>query len=350
VTVAAGGAGDAVAAVMLHAALYGGEPGVILTYGWERQLGAVGPRSRRDFTGLRQLAPGVWAVPPQATAVPPSTLPRLAARVRPHTVALLDPHGGAAGMARQLDALAGEFTPGTIDVLDTGGDILARGDEPALRSGLGDALTLAACGRSAAPVRLLVAGAGLDGELTAEEVVPRLGPVVATLTAAHAEPVLPVLEWHPSEAAALLAAAALGVRGRCELHETASAVPLTDDGPVVREAGVDEALRGNALARALLDTTGLDEAETRAREVRGYSELDEERARVAPEPGAGPDPEALLAALGRYEAGARARGATHATFRRVAGELGVRDSEELRGFLAGRRPGGYEPPLWRVGG
>jgi hypothetical protein len=341
VTVAAGGAGDAVAAVMFRAAAYGGAPGVILTYGWERQLG-TGPRAREDFTGLREPAPGVWVVPPGAGAEPPSTLPRLAAQVWPHTVALFDLHAGVAGLARQLDAVAGAFGPGTIDVLDTGGDILARGDEPTLRSGLADAMTLAACARSSARVRLLVAGAGLDGELPASQVLARLGPPVVTLTAAHARPVLPVLAWHPSEAAALLAAAALGVRGRCEMRDAAAPVPLTDDGPVVREVPLDEALRANALARSLMDTASFAEAT----ELGG--ETPEDSRPAGPGGPGGPfDPGTVLRALGRYGVRARARGATHATFRRVAAEVGVPDTPAFRRFLTERQESG-ESPLWRV--
>ncbi|MCZ9345352.1 DUF1152 domain-containing protein, partial [Streptomyces sp. TRM76130] len=82
--VAAGGGGDAVAAAMLHAALYGDEDqAVILTYAWDRLLidPVPGPRGAHDFTGLEVITPSVWSVPATARPVAPagSTLPRLAA-------------------------------------------------------------------------------------------------------------------------------------------------------------------------------------------------------------------------------------------------------------------------------
>ncbi|WP_348541648.1 DUF1152 domain-containing protein [Streptomyces sp. MZ04] len=167
-----------------------GEPALILTYSWDRLIvdPVPGPRSPADFIGLRQLTPHVWAVPGNATLKPPhaSTLPRLAAEL-PHAFALIDPHAGAAGITRQLNELIAHFTPESIDLLDVGGDILAHGDEPTLRSPLADALTLAACARAAkAAVRLLVAGPGLDGEVPADVLGPRLGPLLTTLTPAHA--------------------------------------------------------------------------------------------------------------------------------------------------------------------
>lgn len=167
--VAAGGGGDAVAAAMIHAALYGDEDqAVILTYAWDRLLidPVPGPRGPDNFTGLHSLTPAVWTVPAEARPITPagSTLPRLSAELR-HTFALIDPRHGVEGVTRQLEELVDHLSPESIELLDVGGDILARGDEPTLKSPLADALTLAACCQVNAPVRLLVAGPGLDGEL-----------------------------------------------------------------------------------------------------------------------------------------------------------------------------------------
>ena len=114
--VAAGGGGDAVAAAMLHAALYGDEDqAVILTYAWDRLLidPVPGPRGPDNFTGLEPLTPAVWTVPAEARPIAPagSTLPRLAAEL-PHTFALIDPHHGVEGITRQLEELVGHLSPG----------------------------------------------------------------------------------------------------------------------------------------------------------------------------------------------------------------------------------------------
>ncbi|MFF9816692.1 DUF1152 domain-containing protein [Streptomyces sp. NPDC014006] len=355
--VAAGGGGDAVAAAMLGPGLYGGaDPAVILTYAWDRPLlGAVpGPRGVRDFIGLEQITPAVSAVPAEARTVTPadSTLPRLAAQV-PHTVALLDPHQGAEGVTRQLEELVGHFEPESIDLLDVGGDILARGDEPTLKSPLADALTLAAACQVNAPIRLLVAGPGLDGEVSPDDLRPLLGPVVHTLTADDAERMGAVLAWHPSEAAAMLAATARGVRGACEVRDAGPAVALTDEGPRVHEVDLDEALNRNRLARAIMTTAALDEAEAYSREICGFSEIDHERdkaARMRDQPPAKPDAEAVWRQLDRFEAQARDRGATHTTFRRLTEALNLHGSqrETLRRLLTDSRPEQYDAPLWRL--
>jgi len=356
--VAAGGGGDAVAAAMLDAALYGegDSSAVILTYAWDRLLidPVPGPRGPENFTGLRPLTRSVWTVPADAAPVAPagSTLPRLAAEL-PHTFVLIDPLHGAEGIIRQLEELIEHLAPESIDLLDVGGDILAKGDELTLRSPLGDALTLAACCQVNAPVRLLVAGPGLDGELPAEVLADRMGPAALTLTAAHVEPVSSVLEWHPSEATAMLAATARGVRGLCEIRDAGLPVPLTDEGPTVHEADLDDALNRNELARAILATETLAEAEQYSREVCGYSEIDYERNKAAwlkDQPTVTPDLDAVLAQLDEFESEARLRGVTHTTFRRIAEVLNVDRShrEDLRQLLIRSRPQRYTAPLWRI--
>ncbi|MFI5813987.1 DUF1152 domain-containing protein [Streptomyces sp. NPDC051643] len=356
--VAAGGGGDAVAAAMLDAALYGDEDGraVILTYAWDRLLidPVPGPRGPDNFSGLEPVTPAVWSVPATARPIPPagSTLPRLAAEL-PHTFALIDPHHGAAGIARQLDELVGHFRPSSIDLLDVGGDILARGDEPTLKSPLGDALTLAACSQLNATVRLLVAGPGLDGELPLDDLRGLLGPLVHRFTALDTEPIGSVLEWHPSEATGMLAATARGVRGTCEVRDAGLPIPLTDEGPTVHEVDLDDALSRNELARAILSTNTLDEAEALSREICGYSEIDYERNKAAwlkDQPAVTLDPDTVLSQLGEFENEARGRGVSHTTFRRLTEVLNLpgNEREALRTLLIEAKPEQYAAPLWRI--
>ncbi|AZS84411.1 DUF1152 domain-containing protein [Streptomyces griseoviridis] len=125
-----------------------------------------------------------------------------------NAIALIDPGNGAEGITRQLQDLITHLRPTSIDLLDVGGDVLARGDEPILRSPLADSLTLAACAQVGASVSLLVAGPGLDGELPHEELRKLLGPVIHTFTAEDTEPIGAVLDWHLSEATGMLTAAA----------------------------------------------------------------------------------------------------------------------------------------------
>lgn len=157
----------------------------------------------------------------------------------------VDQYAAAEGLTHQLEELVHRLEPESIDLLDVGGDILARGDEPTLKSPLGDALSLAACCQVNAPVRLLVAGPGLDGELLPEDLADTLGPVVHIFTPRDVEAISSVMEWHPSEATGLLTAAARGVRGTCEIRDAGLPVPLTDDSPTVHEVDLDDALSRN---------------------------------------------------------------------------------------------------------
>ncbi|MEV2231870.1 DUF1152 domain-containing protein [Streptomyces phaeochromogenes] len=355
--VAAGGGGDAVAASMLHAALYGDEDqAVILTYAWDRLLidPVPGPRGPENFTGLEQLTPAVWAVPADARPIAPagSTLPRLAAELS-HTFALIDPHHGAEGITRQLEELIGHLSPESIDLLDVGGDILARGDEPTLKSPLADALTLAACCQVNASIRLLVAGPGLDGELPLDDLRGILGPLVHTFTPKDVEPVSAVLEWHPSEATGMLAATARGVRGTCEVRDAGLPIALTDEGSTIHKVDLDDAVNRNQLARAIMATETLDEVEVHSREICGYSEIDYERNKAAwlkDQPPADLVPQTVLAQLDRFEDEARNRGVTHTTFRHVTEVLNLSGSqrEDLRQLLIDTRPEQYAAPLWQL--
>ncbi|WP_329196048.1 DUF1152 domain-containing protein [Streptomyces sp. NBC_01435] len=355
--VAAGGGGDALAAAMLHATLYGDdERAVILTYAWDRLLidPLPGPRGADDFVGLEPLAPAVQMVSATARPIPPagSTLPRLAAEL-PYTFALIDPVGGAEGIARQLVSLVDRLRPTSVDLLDVGGDVLARGDEPTLKSPLADSLTLAACSRTTLPVRLLVAGPGLDGELSYEELRGVLGSVVHTFAATDTASIDAALHWHPSEATGMLAAAARGVRGTCEIRDAGLPVPLTDASPTVHEVDLDRALRRNTLARALASTTALAEAEALSREICGFSEIDYERDKalwLKEQRAAKLDAESALPRLARFEAEARGRGVTHTTFRRLTEALNVDGSQrdDLRRLLISSRPEQFAAPLWRI--
>ncbi|MGW5634466.1 DUF1152 domain-containing protein [Streptomyces sp. NPDC003832] len=356
--VAAGGGGDAVAAAMLDAALYGeGERAVIFTYAWDRLLvdPVPGPRGAHDFTGLRQLTPSVSAVPAEARSIAPagSTLPRLATEL-PHTFALLDPHQGVQGVTRQLEELVRRLEPESIDLLDVGGDILARGDEPTLKSPLADALTLAACCQVDAPIRLLVAGPGLDGELPLDDLRRLLGPVIHTLTTKDTEAINAVLEWHPSEATGMLAATARGVRGTCEIRDAGLPVPLTDEGPAILEVDIDEALSRNQLARAIITTVSLREVEAHSREICGYSEIDYERNKaswLSEQPLSNLDADAVLSRLDTFGTEAFSRGVTYTTFRRLTEVLNLNGNQrqDLRELLISRRPEQYDAPLWRIG-
>lgn len=353
--VAAGGGGDALAAAIVHRATGGQHGATILTYAWDRLTvdPLPGPRSPKDFDGLRPFA-GALAFTPDTTPRPPSgsTLPRLAGEL-PDTLVLLDPTGGAVGMHQQVARLVDELGADTVTLVDVGGDAIARGDEPELRSPLADALALAACTGLPVPVTVLVAGPGLDGELSEHQVLDALDRSPAfRLVPPDIEPFRHVLDWHPSEATALLAAAAIGRRGRAEVRDAGLAVDLTDASPNVYALDLDDALALNKLADAISSTTTLDDAEQVTRDLCGFSEIDYERTKAGRASGT---PRTTITAevddtIRQVEDEAAQRHVDFLTFRRLAegARLAPEAATDLRRHLTKTRPDHYAWPLWSV--
>lgn len=56
----------------------------------------------------------------------------------------------------------------------------------------------------------------------------------------------------------MLAATARGAQGICEVRDAGLPVPLTDEGPTVHEADIDDALSRNQLACAVMAAVNLD--------------------------------------------------------------------------------------------
>lgn len=324
--VAIGGGGDAITAAALAGPLRTEPPVMVTTYSWDRLMidPLPGPRVVADFTGLYEPAAGVHEVLATTRPVPPagSSLPRLAAEL-PARLLLLDPTAGAVGMAEQLLRAAAFCGATSLTLVDVGGDVLTDGHDPGLRSPLADQLALAAAVRSGLPTRLLITGAGLDGELPVPTITRRLselgGQPLESLTAEDIEPVRHAFAWHPSEASGLLAAAALGLRGRVEVRDAADQVDLTDGTTAVFAVDAARAAAVTPSCR-LVDSKSLSEAETIVRQITGLSEIRYEtdkalmRAQRQPRHPTMAD----LDVIDRHAAEAAARGADYISLRRLA--------------------------------
>lgn len=357
--VAAGGGGDAITGAAIAGRQGTSGPPIVMTYSWDRLMvdPLPGPRIAADFAGLRQLAPQVLEVVATTTPIggAASSLPRLAAKL-PARLLLLDPSGGTVGMARQIAAAVEFFQFDNIDLVDVGGDALTNGADPGLRSPLADQLALAACVRTGIPTRLVIAGAGLDGELPAEVVVERLAQLDAQhlppLDVEAIAPVRHVFGWHPSEASGLLAAAAAGRRGQVEVRDAGDHVEMTDATTLL--SAVDAKAAADLTPAAhLADAPSLDDAERTIREVTGISEIayeakkaDRLAARQAHRPTA-----ADLPAVDRFAENARSHGADFISVRRLSELLGATTLtafDTLTELLSNERAGRYEPSLYRA--
>jgi hypothetical protein len=359
--VAAGGSGDAITAAALAPWLRVGDPAWVLTYSWDRLLvdPLPGPRRPHEFSGLRHLATDVVQVTASTQPLPPagSSLPRLAAEL-PASLLLLDPTDGARGMARQVCAAAEHAGAERVVVVDVGGDALTTGSDAGLRSPLADQLVLAACLRAGLPTQLLVAGAGVDGEIDAKILRSRLdgyrAVLLTSLTAAHMAAVRRVFDWHPSEASGLLAAAAAGHRGLVEVRDAGDLVPLRDDTCDVFSVDL-WAAAADLPAAELTGTRSLAEAADVVLARTGVSELRYEAVKATrPRPA-----ETRLPAvddLPRVDDAARAaaeRGADFISLRRLTELLGgttMQAFEALTALLATHRTERYAPSIYRVHG
>ncbi|WEV77737.1 DUF1152 domain-containing protein [Janibacter cremeus] len=329
--VAAGGGGDAVGALLARRALGDTDqrPPLVTTYAWERlRIDPVpGPRARTDFTALAPVGDQPFEVTSGSDTAPPgrSVLPRLVessgARIFLH-----DLDGGTIGLRDQLRHLARSLDVGELVVVDVGGDIVARGSEPGLRSPLADSLSLAAALGTGIPTTVMILGAGADAEVPEGEVKRLLegagGRPVGRVTSDDVHALAPVLSWHPTEATALVAAGAKGMRGFVAMRRGRDPVPVSDHTPEVWVVS-QPTLDSFPLARMLQETTSLSEAEDVMR-FAAVNEIDFER-KVAAETPAERPRKPLPVVISDMAA----MGATHITSRRLSETLCLRGLDEV---------------------
>jgi hypothetical protein len=324
--VAAGGGGDALASLLLSRQLADAAwTPIVASYSWDRRLldPSPGPRFATDFIGARQLTSKTVEITRDSKlrAGGVSTL-KLLAEATAARFPLMDPSGGAQGMREQVIELIERFAFDSVLLVDVGGDLMGVGTEPTLRSPLADALALASLANLPVPVRVAVAGPGLDGELSAPYVRARCralgGELAGHLGGSDIEPHLSVLGQHPSESTTLLAAAAVGMVGRAEIRDNADLVALTDTSTEIYVLDGADVIAGSPLAKELKASRSLREAEATTRAVCGRSELDYERQKAETMRLRSPPSSAQMQwALEAYWSYATASGITLVTFRRL---------------------------------
>lgn len=229
------------------------------------------------------------------------------------------------------------------------------GDEKGLLSPTADALALASVIDLRIPARVLITGAGLDGELPAAYVLDRIsqlgGNLVSTLAPIDVTPYSGVIDWHPSEATALVIAAALGHRGTVEIRDAGRLVILDPNSPHVYEVSAEALYAESVHGRAIAGSATLEAVEQSIREVCGRSEIDYERRKAAflvEQADNYANEFDVAAALRDYAPQARTRGIDYLTVRRIA-ELSGAPAKALpviRDYLARVDPGRFQPPLW----
>lgn len=295
-----GGGGDVVGALATaeHARIYDGARPVLGGLTWERRpIDPVpGSRSAEEITGAELLSPGVMLAGPHTRV---SDRPevrfaeaRMAEFLEEPTV-LIDVGAGAATIVEGLAMAAARLGCDAFVFVDVGGDVLASGEEPGLRSPLSDAIMLAAADRLRVGGRTVIAGIfgiGCDAELTPAEVLERIATVAAAggllgargLTAPVADRVEEAVRRVPTEASAQAVQAFRGrvgevsIRGGDRILELSPAAAVT----FYLDVGVMMSARGR-LAQAVNTAKSLEEANDALHAIGVRTELDLEREAAA---------------------------------------------------------------------
>jgi hypothetical protein len=291
-----GGGGDVVGALATaeFARLYDGAEPLLGGLTWER--GAIdpapGPRRPSEIEAAQELAPGILLAGSDTRVRDREVYfaeSRMAQFLGERTV-LVDIHDGPAAVASGLSATAAQLGCDLLVFIDVGGDVLAQGEEPGLRSPLCDAVMLAAASLlhdAGHPVLAGIFGTGCDAELTQDEVLARLARVAAAggllgargLTDAVARRVEGAVEVVPTEASAQAVSAFRGGSGTATIRGGARQLVLTTVAAITFYLGVKETFEAaGRLAQAVLHATTLEGANDALHALGVDTELDLERA------------------------------------------------------------------------
>jgi hypothetical protein len=291
-----GGGGDVVGALATaeFARLYDGAEPVLGGLSWERGVidPAPGPRRPSEIEEAQELAPGILLAGADTRVRDRDVYfaeSRMAQFLGERTV-LIDISDGPAAVASGLAAAVAQLGCDLTVFIDVGGDVLAHGDEPGLRSPLCDAVMLAAASLLHGGGHAVLAGifgTGCDAELTQEEVLRRLARVAAAggllgargLTDAVARRVEGAVELVPTEASAQAVSTFRGASGTVTIRGGARQLELTTVAAITFYLGVKQTFdAAGRLAQAVLRTSGLEEANDALHALGVDTELDLERA------------------------------------------------------------------------
>jgi len=236
-----GGGGDVVGTLPVARALERlGVPCVLGGLSWERFVHDPRPGTRRleEMVGVEPLAAAVGlAGADAATRDGVRFAESEVAAVLGERTLLVDLSAGVAGVVEGLRAAARALGADLLVGIDAGGDSLADGTEPGLRSPLADAMMLAAFTDLAAGLDVLwgVVGYGSDGELTSAEIDARLARVAGRggllgawgVTPAAARDLERLTARVRTEASAVVLAAARGALGSVPIRDGSREVQVS---------------------------------------------------------------------------------------------------------------------------
>lgn len=237
-----GGGGDVVGALAAARFLeFCGLEFVLGGLSWERYVfdPVPGPRTLAEVENVRILNDYAWMANAESrTKTGVYFAESKMSAVQGKEVLLIDINGGVSGVVAGLEAAIKEFGSDLLVGLDVGGDSLAQGDEPGLRSPLADSIMLAAFTELAERGRRTlwgVFGYGSDGELSVDEIEIALSKIAAaggllgawSLTGKTAAELAEVIRTVPTEASAVPVECFRGALGQSEIRGGQRKVRLT---------------------------------------------------------------------------------------------------------------------------
>jgi hypothetical protein len=237
-----GGGGDVVGALAAGRFLeFCGLEFVLGGLSWERYVfdPVPGPRKLCEVENVRVVHEYAWMANPRSrTTTGVFFAESKMAAVLGKEILLIDINGGVSGVVDGLEAAMKEFKADLLLGLDVGGDSLAQGDEPGLRSPLADSVMLAAfAGLEKRGCRTIwgVFGYGSDGELSVDEIELALSRLAGaggllgawSLTGKTAAELEDVIKTVPTEASAIPVRCFRGARGESQIRSGQRTVKLT---------------------------------------------------------------------------------------------------------------------------
>lgn len=291
--VGVGGGGDVVGA--LATARFLELLGLKFTLGglsWERIVydRVPGPRQLSEVKNVRVIHPFAWMANPESqTDTGVFFAESRMAAATSKEILLIDISGGVKGVVDGLEAAMNQLDTDLLVGIDVGGDSLAQGHEPGLRSPLADSIMLAAFAEIEQRGHRAVWGVfgyGSDGELTTDEIEAALSKLAAAggllgawgLTPKIAAELEEIVKTVPTEASAIPLRCFRGAWGQGKIRDEQRSVkltPLTSLTFFMSAAKLYDTL--SRPAQALKDSTSLDEANDALHDLGIRTELDFER-------------------------------------------------------------------------
>lgn len=284
-----GGCGDIVSTIPTARLLKSHGVDIVLGgIAWERVVvdPIPGPRHFEEITGIEQLNDATaLATAETCTQDGIEFAETSVARLYDEDVILIDIDGGVRGVTRGLDDACNQLDINLVVGTDAGGDVLAAGDEPGIKSPLTDAVMLSVLSQLSVDTCLGMYGYGSDGELTLDEITAGVGRAAQRdgllgawgLTPRIADELDDLLEVVTTEASRLPVEVARGKLGGEAIRDGERSVELTPASTVTFYLDPTTVAATSDLDDHVRETESFDAAQESLKQADYETELDLER-------------------------------------------------------------------------